>query len=99
MLRAELQERYSDVRFNDEGVALSGDAFIEFARGRRKLITALERIDEATLAALPELEVISKYGVGTDMLDLRRHGATRGAARLDAAASTGAPSPSSRWRS
>ena len=71
VLRAELQERYGDVRFNDEGLALSGDAFIAFARGRRKLITALEHIDDATLAALPELEVLSKYGVGTDMLDLR----------------------------
>ncbi len=71
VLRAELQERYGDVRFNDEGLSLSGDAFIAFARGRRKLILALERIDAATLAALPELAVISKYGVGTDMLDLR----------------------------
>lgn len=71
VLREELLARYSDVRFNDEGLALSGDAFIAFARGRRKLITALEHVDDATLAALPELEVISKYGVGTDMLDLR----------------------------
>lgn len=81
VLRAELQEFYSDVRFNDESVALKGAAFVEFARGRRKVITALERIDEATLAALPELEVISKYGVGTDMLDLpamARHGVRLG---------------------
>lgn len=80
-LRSELQLRYADVRFNDEGRALDRDAFIEFARGRRKVITALERIDEATLIALPELEVVSKYGVGTDMLDLeamRRHGVRLG---------------------
>lgn len=69
VLRAELQEHYADVRFNEEGVALEGDTLIEFARGRRKLITALERIDESILSALPDLEVISKYGVGTDMLD------------------------------
>ncbi len=77
VLRAELLERYSDVRFNDDGLVLGGASLIEFARGRRKLITALERVDEPVLAALPELEVISKYGVGTDMLDLRaiaRHG-------------------------
>jgi phosphoglycerate dehydrogenase-like enzyme len=77
VLRLELLERYSDVRFNDEGVALGGETLIEFARGRRKLITALEQIDETILTALPELEVISKYGVGTDMLDkpaLIRHG-------------------------
>jgi len=74
-------ERYADVRFNDEGVALKGAALVEFARGRRKLITALERVDETFLAAVPELEVISKYGVGTDMLDIRsmtRHGVRLG---------------------
>ena len=77
VLREELLDRYDNVRFNDEGLALKGEALIDFARGRRKLITALERIDETFLAALPELEVVSKYGVGTDMLDkaaLIRHG-------------------------
>jgi D-3-phosphoglycerate dehydrogenase len=81
VLRAELLEKYSEVRFNDEGVALQGEHLIEFARGRRKLITALESIDDAFLAALPELDVISKYGVGTDMLDTRamiRHGVQLG---------------------
>lgn len=81
VLRAELLARYSDVRFNDEGLALEDEALIAFAQGRRKLITALERIDEPFLAALPELEVISKYGVGTDMLDKRamaRHGVRLG---------------------
>jgi phosphoglycerate dehydrogenase-like enzyme len=77
ILRAELQERYSDVRFNDQGQSLSGKKLIDFARGRRKLITALETIDEPFLAALPELEAISKYGVGVDMIDMAavaRHG-------------------------
>ncbi len=69
VLREELSARYSNVRFNDEGLALKGAELIEYARGKRKLITALESIDEPFLAALPELEVISKYGVGTDMLD------------------------------
>ncbi len=69
VLRAELLERYSNIRFNDENVALKGEELIEFARGRSKLIIALERVDEAFLTALPKLEVISKYGVGTDMLD------------------------------
>ena len=69
VLRPELLSRYANVRFNDAGVTLAGETLIEFARGRRKLIIGLERIDEGILGALPELEVISKYGVGTDMLD------------------------------
>ncbi|MBN1351542.1 phosphoglycerate dehydrogenase [candidate division KSB1 bacterium] len=77
VLRSELLEQYSDVRFNDRGVCLNGESLIELARERRKLIIGLEQINEAILTALPELEVISKYGVGTDMLDKRaliRHG-------------------------
>jgi phosphoglycerate dehydrogenase-like enzyme len=70
ILRQELLEKYQNVRFNDEGAVLGGRQLVEFARGARKLITALERVDEQIIAALPDLEVISKYGVGTDMLDL-----------------------------
>ena len=69
-LRNELQQRYSNVLFNDDGITLAGDNLISFAKGRYKLITALERIDDNILTALPDLEVISKYGVGVDMLDL-----------------------------
>jgi D-3-phosphoglycerate dehydrogenase len=71
VLRAELLERYSQVRFNDDGQVLHGASLVDFARGHRKLITALERVDDAILERLPELEVISKYGVGIDMLDVR----------------------------
>lgn len=77
LLRAELLERYARVTFNDLGRKLEGDALIDFLRGHEKAITALERIDEEVLSNLPELKVISKYGVGLDMIDLdamRRHG-------------------------
>ena len=70
LLRAELLEKYSTVRFNDEGASLSDDKLIEFCRGREKVITALERIDDRFLSELPELKVVSKYGVGTDMIDI-----------------------------
>ncbi|HWX09384.1 MAG TPA: phosphoglycerate dehydrogenase [Gaiellaceae bacterium] len=70
MLRAELLERYHNVRFNDEGKSLAGKELVAFLQGCVKAITALERIDESLLAQLPELEVISKVGVGVDMIDL-----------------------------
>jgi phosphoglycerate dehydrogenase-like enzyme len=81
ILRKELLDRYSNVRFNDEGLSLEGEQLIDYARGCKKLITALEKVDEPFLAALPELEVIGKYGVGTDMLDkeaMVRHGVRLG---------------------
>ena len=77
VLRAELLARYPRVTFNDAGVQLKGDTLVDFLRGHEKAITALETIDEAVLSLLPELKVISKYGVGLDMIDMaamRAHG-------------------------
>jgi phosphoglycerate dehydrogenase-like enzyme len=77
ILRAELLSCYEQVTFNDAGLQLKGDSLIEFLRGHDKAITALETIDEPVLAKLPELKVISKYGVGLDMIDMaamRAHG-------------------------
>lgn len=77
VLRAELLGRYRNVSFNDAGIQLKGGALIEFLRGHDKAITALETIDDAVLVQLPELKVISKYGVGVDSIDMaamRAHG-------------------------
>jgi phosphoglycerate dehydrogenase-like enzyme len=70
VLRAETLQRYPNARFNDEGLSLAGDELVAFLDGARRAITALERIDDTVLERLPELEVISKVGVGLDMLDL-----------------------------
>jgi len=71
VLRAELEAQYPMVRFNDDGLSLNGNALVEFLAGADKAITALEKIDGTILDALPALKVISKYGVGVDMLDLK----------------------------
>jgi D-3-phosphoglycerate dehydrogenase len=76
-LRGELLARYPRARFNDTGRPLAGDALVAFLRGSEKAITGLEVLDEALFRALPELRIVSKYGVGLDMIDLdaaRRHG-------------------------
>ncbi len=77
VLRAELQERYQNVTFNDGGLKLCGDALVAFLKGHDKAITGLETVDDSVLSRLPELEVISKYGVGLDTIDIaamRAHG-------------------------
>jgi len=76
VLRAEVLKRYPDARFNDEGLSLKGGALVEFLAGYEKAITALEVIDDNLLSQLPDLQVIGKYGVGLDMIDLdamKRH--------------------------
>lgn len=70
-LRSELKKRYKFVKFNDEGLSLSGNQLIDFVQGYSKTIIGLEKMNEDILTSLPELKVISKYGVGTDNLDLQ----------------------------
>jgi phosphoglycerate dehydrogenase-like enzyme len=70
LLRKEVLNRYPDAKFNDEGLSLQGDSLVKFLSGYEKAITALETIDKSILSRLPELKVISKYGVGLDMIDL-----------------------------
>jgi D-3-phosphoglycerate dehydrogenase len=91
-LRAELSARWSDIRFNDGDVTLSGDGLIDFLGGRERAIVALERVDRALLERLPDLRVVSKYGVGCDNIDLHacaalnvRVGWTGGVNRLSVA--------------
>ena len=69
-LRRELEERYAGPVYNTTGRPLLGDALVRFLRGHDKAITGLEVLDRALFAAVPELRIVSKYGVGLDMIDL-----------------------------
>ena len=71
ILRKELLHQYKNVKFNDDGLRLQGDVLIDFLQGCHKVITALEVIDDDLLRRLPNLKVISKYGVGLDMIDMQ----------------------------
>lgn len=69
-LRAELTAKYANVSFTDATSVLAGDALVSMLRGHDRAIVGLEPVDEQVLAQLPELRVISKYGVGLDGIDL-----------------------------
>jgi D-3-phosphoglycerate dehydrogenase len=80
-LRAELQARYVQVTFGDATRPLEGDALVALLRGHDCAIIGLERVDDSILEQLPELRVISKYGVGLDGIDIdavRRRGVRLG---------------------
>ncbi len=70
VLREELLQRYKNVTFNDIGAKLEGKVLVDFLRGHDKAITALEVIDDSVLSQLSDLTVISKYGVGLDMINM-----------------------------
>jgi D-3-phosphoglycerate dehydrogenase len=69
-LRAELTAKYPNASFTESASILDGDALIAMLRGHDSAIVGLERIDDRVLAAVPELRVISKYGVGLDGIDI-----------------------------
>jgi D-3-phosphoglycerate dehydrogenase len=69
-LRAELSARYPHVTFHNGPTVLDGDELVELLTGHDMAIVGLERIDDAILDRVPELTVISKYGVGLDGLDI-----------------------------
>lgn len=71
ILRKEMLDRFENVTFNNLGKSLKGDELVKFLEGHEKAITALEIIDDSILSRLPDLKVIGKYGVGTDMLDFK----------------------------
>lgn len=65
-LRQKLSEKYASVKYNETGRSLQGEELISFLKGAEKAIVALEKINDGILKHLPELKVISKYGVGLD---------------------------------
>jgi D-3-phosphoglycerate dehydrogenase len=76
-LRMELTSRYPNSTFNDTDRVLAGGELVRFLQGHTKAITGLDVLDESVFRHVPELRLVSKYGVGTDMIDLdaaRRHG-------------------------
>lgn len=71
VLRAELLELYANVKFNDEGISLEGDALADFLKGYDRAIIALEKLDANLLSKLPDLKIVGKYGVGLDKIDFK----------------------------
>lgn len=69
-LRAELSGKYPDVTFSNSTEVLDGARLVALLRGHDRAIIGLERVDEAVLSQLPELQIISKYGVGLDGIDM-----------------------------
>lgn len=70
ILRAELTAKYPGASFTESASILEGDSLVALLRGHDRAIIGLERVDESILAQVPDLRVISKYGVGLDGLDI-----------------------------
>lgn len=69
-LTSELKKRFSNVKLNNTGRTLEGKELVQFLEGIPRAIVAMENIDDALLAQLPDLKIIGKYGVGLNNVDL-----------------------------
>ena len=70
-LRSLLLNEFSNVKFNETGSQFTGDELIQFIKECDKVIIGLEKINSEILSQLPDLKVISKYGVGLDNIDIQ----------------------------
>ena len=61
---------FPDAEVNKTQSRLSGDDLIEFFYDAEGIIVGLEPITDSLLDRLPNLKVISKFGVGLDNVDL-----------------------------
>jgi D-3-phosphoglycerate dehydrogenase len=67
---AELENLVGEVIYNPTGKPLKSAQVAELLRGCHGYIAGLDEIDRLALADCPDLKVISRYGVGTDNVDL-----------------------------
>jgi phosphoglycerate dehydrogenase-like enzyme len=70
VLRERLSALFPGAKFKSNKVKFTKPELIEYLRGCDGAVIGLERIDAEVIDALPELRIISKYGVGIDNLDL-----------------------------
>ena len=65
-----LEAKYSKVIFNSTGKTLQDQELVHFLSSADKAIIGIEQMSAEVLKQLPNLKVISKYGVGINNLDL-----------------------------
>jgi len=66
-----LKENYASIILNKSGQTLQGDDLVKFLMPANKAIIGIEAITDSLLSQLPNLHVISKFGVGLNNLDLK----------------------------
>ena len=70
-LRKNLIQEFPGARFNDGGIRLEGESLVAFLGGAVGAIVGIEPISGSILAQLPQLRVLSKFGVGLDSIDVK----------------------------
>ncbi len=65
-----LEKKYSNIDYNDTGKPYSKEVMKEKIKNIDGIIIGIDPLDEEVLKEAKDLKIISKYGVGTDNIDL-----------------------------
>ena len=68
-LQGEIYKYFPDAKLNLEGKRFNKEELIAFIKEADGVIVGLEPIDEEVLSACPNLQIVSKYGVGLNNID------------------------------
>ena len=66
----ELKKHFEDVKVNEKGIRIHENKLYDFYKDADGIIVGLEKITSELIERLPNLKIISKYGVGLDNIDL-----------------------------
>ena len=66
----ELKKHFPNLVINSTGKRFSKKELVDYYDGADAIITGLEIINDELLSKLPDLKIISKFGVGLDNIDL-----------------------------
>ena len=69
-LVAELKSQFQEVEINEKRIRIPESKLADYYKDADGIIVGLERITADLLDKLPNLKIISKYGVGLDNIDL-----------------------------
>jgi D-3-phosphoglycerate dehydrogenase len=70
VLIKKINESFDMVKLNAEGKIFTQEELIEYLDGYEAVIVGLDSINKEVIDALPDLKIISKYGVGLNNIDL-----------------------------
>jgi len=69
-LIAEMETSFSDFKLNTNGKRFTESELIKYLTGYDAVIVGLDEINKKVIDALPQLKIVSKYGVGLNNIDL-----------------------------
>ncbi len=69
-LRNELESAFSQCVFNDQGIRLAGKELLDFLQDADGVVIGLEVLSADIIRRLPDLKIVSKFGVGVDNIDI-----------------------------